>query len=41
MEILESETISGIATEKLLKGSEFFTHFETENNFSVYNIVFK
>lgn len=37
IEILESEAITGIKTEKLLRGSEFFAHFETENNFSVYN----
>lgn len=37
IEILEGEAITGMATEKLLRGSEFFTHFETENNFSVYN----
>ena len=37
IEILENEAITGIETEKLLRGSDFFTHFETENNFSVYN----
>lgn len=37
IEILESEVITGLETEKLLKGSDFFAHFETENNFSVYN----
>lgn len=37
IEILENEAITGIKTEKLLRGSDFFTHFETENNFSVYN----
>lgn len=37
IEILEDEAITGVATEELLKGSEFFTHFETESNFSVYN----
>jgi ATP-dependent Lhr-like helicase len=37
IEILEDEAITGMAAEKLLRGSEFFTHFETENNFSVYN----
>lgn len=37
IEILENEAIIGLETEKLLRGSEFFTHFETENNFSVYN----
>lgn len=37
IEILEGEAITGIKTEKLLRGGEFFAHFETENNFSVYN----
>ncbi|MFA5577620.1 MAG: DEAD/DEAH box helicase [Tissierellaceae bacterium] len=37
IEILEGEAITGIKAEKLLRGSEFFAHFETENNFSVYN----
>lgn len=37
IEILETEAITGIETERLLKGSDFFTHFETENNFSLYN----
>lgn len=37
IEKLEGEAITGIKTEKLLRGSEFFTHFETENNYSVYN----
>lgn len=37
IEILENEAITGIKTEKLLRGSDFFTHFDTENNFSVYN----
>jgi len=37
IEILENEAITGRETEKLLRGSEFFTHFESENNFSVYS----
>lgn len=37
IEILEDEAITGIETEKLLRGSEFFAHFEIENNFSVYS----
>lgn len=37
IEILENEAIAGIKTEKLLRGSEFFAHFETQNNFIVYN----
>lgn len=37
IEILETEAITGLETERLLKGSDFFTHFETENNFSLYN----
>lgn len=37
IEILEDEAITGIESEKLLRGREFFAHFETENNFSVYN----
>lgn len=37
IEILETQAITGIETERLLKGSDFFTHFETENNFSLYN----
>lgn len=37
IEILENEAITGLETEKLLRGSNFFVHFETENNFFVYN----
>ncbi len=37
IEILEDEAISGVETEKLLKGSEFFALFETEDNFNVYD----
>lgn len=37
IEVLENEAITGLGTETLLKRSEFFTHFETENNFTVYN----
>ncbi|MGO1369486.1 DEAD/DEAH box helicase [Senegalia sp. (in: firmicutes)] len=37
IEILENEAITGLETEKLLRGSDFFVHFETQNNFSVYS----
>jgi len=37
IEILENEAITGVASEKLLRVGEFFAHFETEQNFSVYN----
>ncbi|MBU3194651.1 DEAD/DEAH box helicase [Clostridium algidicarnis] len=37
IELLETEAIAGLETERLLKGSDFFAHFETENNFSLYN----
>ena len=37
IEILENEAITGTTTEKLLRGSEFFAHFETQNNFIIYN----
>ena len=37
IEILGDEAIIGMKTEQLLKGSDFFTHFETSNDFSVYN----
>ncbi len=37
IEILGNEAIIGLKTEQLLKGSDFFTHFETSDNFSIYN----
>lgn len=37
IEILENDAITGLATEKLLRGAEFFAQFETEGNFSVYS----
>ncbi len=37
IEILEDEVISGVETEKLLKGSEFLALFEMEDNFYVYD----
>lgn len=37
IELLENEAITGLETEKLLRGGDFFAHFETENNFSVYS----
>lgn len=36
IEILEQEVIVGMEAEKLLKAGEFFSHFISENNFSVY-----
>lgn len=36
IEILENDAITGVQTEELLRGRDFFAHFETENNFSVY-----
>lgn len=37
IEILENEAITGLETEGLLRGSEFFIHFETQDNFLVYS----
>nr|WP_300002506.1 DEAD/DEAH box helicase [Tissierella sp.] len=37
VEILEEEVITGLETEKLLKGSDFFIHFESQDNFAVYS----
>jgi len=39
IEVLENEVITGISTECLLKGPDFFAHFITENNFAVYNNI--
>lgn len=37
IEILENEAITGLETENLLRGGEFFIHFETQDNFLVYS----
>ncbi len=37
IEILENEVITGRATEKLLRQSDFFAHFDIADEFSVYN----
>lgn len=37
IEILDEDAITGVETEKLLRGAEFFAQFETEGNFLVYN----
>lgn len=37
IEIIEEEAIIGMASEELLRKSEFFTHFNIDDNFFVYN----
>lgn len=36
IEQLDQDAITGIETEQLLRGREFFAHFETDKNFDVY-----